>query len=130
MTAGQLLCELRRAGVSLGLRGGVLVVDAPAGVLTEAVRSAVTAAKPELIGLLAGEGNAGRWFVGFAKTVGERVLFNEDGMVPPNSEGLVTYSRSELEYIKPLADDVKQRIHRAKKAFGGTVPAPPLGKEG
>ena len=73
---------------------------------------------------------SGRWFVAFAKTVGERVLFHEDGMVPPNSEGLVTYSRSELEYIKPLADDVKQRIHRAKKAFGGTVPAPPLGKEG
>ncbi len=52
MSAAALLTQVRRAGVSLSVKGGRLLVTAPIGVVTPAMRQELTAAKPALLELL------------------------------------------------------------------------------
>lgn len=52
MTSLDLLNQLRSAGVSVGLLGENLTLQAPAGVLTAALQAQVAAVKPGLIALL------------------------------------------------------------------------------
>jgi hypothetical protein len=53
-TAAKLLADLRRGCVSFTAQGDRLAFDAPAGAMTPAVRAMVTARKPELLAVLAG----------------------------------------------------------------------------
>ena len=53
MTATALLDELRTRGVHLTIEGEHVAVDAPKGALTDALRQAIRAHKPDLLRLLA-----------------------------------------------------------------------------
>lgn len=55
MTAQTLLSELRSLGVELAAEGEHLAVDAPAGVVTEDLREALTENKPKILKLLGWE---------------------------------------------------------------------------
>jgi hypothetical protein len=52
MSVAALLTEVRRAGVSLSVRGDRLLVTARAGVVTSHMRQELVAAKPQLLELL------------------------------------------------------------------------------
>ena len=53
--ARKLLADLRRAGVILSANGDRLAFDAPAGVVTLAVRAMLKARKAELLAVLSGD---------------------------------------------------------------------------
>ena len=55
MTAEEMIVDLQRRGVRLSARDGRVRIDAPAGVITPHLRSALAAQKPELLQLLASE---------------------------------------------------------------------------
>lgn len=55
MNARSLLAELRDARVSIAADGGDLIVRAPRGAITPAVRARLIAAKPELLAALRAE---------------------------------------------------------------------------
>ena len=61
MSADALLADLRRRAVALAARGDRLTVDAPKGALTDALRSAITAQKADLLALLEAETAREEW---------------------------------------------------------------------
>lgn len=56
MTSLDLLAELEQLNVKVSLNGNKLRLDAPAGVLTPALKEAIAKHKPELIAILSGHG--------------------------------------------------------------------------
>lgn len=54
MTTEELITDLQRQGVRLSAKGNRVCVDAPAGVITPHVRSALAARKAELLQVLGG----------------------------------------------------------------------------
>lgn len=56
MTPAALITELERRNVKVSLAGDKLRLEAPAGVLTPALKEAIAKHKPELIAILSGHG--------------------------------------------------------------------------
>lgn len=50
MTAYQLLCDLADLGIKLSTHGDQLLVQAPRGALTDALKNRISCVKPELLG--------------------------------------------------------------------------------
>jgi hypothetical protein len=65
-----------------------------------------------------------------SRLLGEDIICIEDGQKAPEPNGLVAYTRCEIDALAGLDADALKAVHRAKKFFGGiyTGPTPKIAK--